>query len=227
MNHFKTLGIVGGMGSYATSQFFEYILNFTEAQKETDHFRILIDNFPQIPNRIQAFNKQGPSPADHISTSINNLAKIGADFVSIPCNAVHYFYHDISEKIKIPWLHMIQMVSLQLKSHYNNPLILGSYITNKAKLYSNYLPDCQYPNATLNNLLDEIITEIKLNKKLTTTQLLRLKKILTKQTGHDSILLACSELTFLTKSELSKDFVFLDSSQLYASAIVNTLKANL
>ena len=44
MKYTETIGIVGGMGSYATLDFFRRILDAFPAEKEWDRPRIVIDN---------------------------------------------------------------------------------------------------------------------------------------------------------------------------------------
>ena len=46
------IGILGGMGSYATLHFFEAILNAFPAEKEWDRPRVLIDNRCTMPSRV-------------------------------------------------------------------------------------------------------------------------------------------------------------------------------
>ena len=45
------IGIVGGMGSYATLHFFQKLLEATPAEKEWDRPRIIIDNRCTMPSR--------------------------------------------------------------------------------------------------------------------------------------------------------------------------------
>jgi aspartate/glutamate racemase len=50
----KIVGILGGMGSYATLDFFKKILLSTPAKKDWEHLRILIDNNVKILSRTRA-----------------------------------------------------------------------------------------------------------------------------------------------------------------------------
>ena len=58
----KTIGILGGMGPEATVELFRLIVRFTPAQKDQEHYRILIDNNPKVPDRTAAIVGQGPDP---------------------------------------------------------------------------------------------------------------------------------------------------------------------
>lgn len=57
-NMVKTIGILGGMGPYATIDLFQKIVSNTPAKIEQDHHQIIIYNNPIIPSRMEAFNKQ-------------------------------------------------------------------------------------------------------------------------------------------------------------------------
>ena len=47
----RTIGILGGMGSYATCAIFQRLLDAFPAEKEWDRPRILIDNNCAMPSR--------------------------------------------------------------------------------------------------------------------------------------------------------------------------------
>ena len=135
-----TIGILGGMGPYATNFFLKRILDLTPVELDKDHFHTIIDNNVKIPSRTRAVKYNEQSPVNDIVHSINNLGKIGCSFVMLPCNSAHYFYNEVSEEIEIPWLNMIEIVSSKiLDLSYTKPLILGGYITTQKKVYSQYL----------------------------------------------------------------------------------------
>lgn len=58
----KTLGILGGMGPLATVDLMTKIIALTPAQKDQDHIHMIVDNYPQIPDRTEAILGKGTSP---------------------------------------------------------------------------------------------------------------------------------------------------------------------
>lgn len=58
----KIIGILGGMGPEATLDLFHKIIKLTPAEKDQDHFRIIIDNNPKIPDRTDAISGTGKDP---------------------------------------------------------------------------------------------------------------------------------------------------------------------
>jgi aspartate racemase len=104
----KTIGILGGMGPESTADLFSLIVKHTPAQKDQDHIRIIIDNNPQIPGRVEAISGNGPSPLKEMERSIRNLEACHVDLICIPCNVVHYYYDDLQRMTAIPITHLIE-----------------------------------------------------------------------------------------------------------------------
>lgn len=52
----RVLGIIGGMGSYATLSFYKKVLDGFSAEKEWERPRIIIDNYYTLPSEC-ALNK--------------------------------------------------------------------------------------------------------------------------------------------------------------------------
>ena len=83
MNRETIIGILGGMGPYATSFFFKRLLDITPTKLDKDHFRTIIDNNVKIPSRTRAVKYNEQSPVKDIVSSINNLSKIGCTCVML------------------------------------------------------------------------------------------------------------------------------------------------
>lgn len=75
----KTIGIVGGMGPLATAELFRKLILLTKADKDSEHIHILIDNYPQIPDRAAAILKGAESPVPYILEAANRLVHAGAE----------------------------------------------------------------------------------------------------------------------------------------------------
>ena len=104
----KTVGILGGMGPEATIDLFARIVKHTHAKKDDDHLRIIIDNNPKMPSRQDAILKGGESPVPAMRETARNLERAGADFIIIGANTPHYFYDEIKDAVRIPFLHIIE-----------------------------------------------------------------------------------------------------------------------
>ena len=104
----KTIGILGGMGPAATIEYFRRLVAATPAAVDRAHLRILIDNNPHIPERVDAIFGTGPDPGPALADMARGLANLGADFLTMPCNTGHVFQSAIREAVDIPFIDMIE-----------------------------------------------------------------------------------------------------------------------
>lgn len=95
------IGILGGMGSYATLHFFEAILNAFPAEKEWDRPRVLIDNRCTMPSRVLAVLEgiKYQQLVEELSDSVRSLIRAGATKIILACNTSHCFLKDIYESV--------------------------------------------------------------------------------------------------------------------------------
>ncbi|HAR36567.1 MAG TPA: hypothetical protein DCR87_06670 [Acidobacteria bacterium] len=103
----KTAGILGGMGPEATARFFELIIKNTAAAVDQEHLRIIIYNFPQIPDRTRAVLYGGENPVPWMVTGLKVLEKAGAELVAIPCLTAHYFLPELRRRSRLPLLDLV------------------------------------------------------------------------------------------------------------------------
>ena len=89
----SAVGIVGGMGSYATVDFFKRIVDAFPAAKEWNRPRILIDNYCTMPSRVRAilYGERRSELVDDLSSSVKNMLHAGAERIIFACNTSHVF----------------------------------------------------------------------------------------------------------------------------------------
>ena len=190
------IGILGGMGPYATNFFLKRMIDLTPVRVDKDHFHTIIDNNVKIPSRTRAIKYNEQSPVNDMVNSINNLARIGCKYVMLPCNSAHYFYDEVSNLIEIPWLNMIEIVSNRMHElNFCKPLVLGGFIPTQKKVYSKFLPKSVYLTDNENRIVEAIIEEIK-NKNCLERKTDKTLRTIIKDydSSIDSILLGCTEL---------------------------------
>jgi aspartate racemase len=106
----KVIGILGGMGPEATVAFFLRMIRATKVRCDQDHFRVLVDSNPKIPDRTAAIRGEGVSPLPMLVESARGLQKAGADFIAIPCVTAHCFLEPLQKKVRIPILNIVEEV---------------------------------------------------------------------------------------------------------------------
>jgi len=217
----RSVGILGGMGVYATLDFLTQVFNFTPNRKHWGNLRIIIDNVISIPNIIRAVLFNGPDPKQDIIDSIHNCEKIGAEFLAVPCNSVHYYYDDIVPHINIPWINIVEITCREAKKIGKKPLVLGGLITVEKKIYSQFLPQAVYPTLMENDVLINSIEEIALTSRLNEHSKEEIRNIIMKYKEKiSSVILACTELSIVFKNKYILGIPVVDSNLAYAKEVV-------
>jgi aspartate racemase len=131
-NQDKVVGLLGGMGPEATIDIFQKIVQATNAKKDGDHLRIIVDNNPKIPSRQDAILKGTEDPGPMLSITAQNLEKAGADFIIICANTAHHFYDEIQKAVEIKVLHIIEETAIELKKTHPTIKKVGVLATSGA-----------------------------------------------------------------------------------------------
>jgi aspartate racemase len=103
----NVVGVLGGMGPGATVDFMAKVIALTEADRDQDHVRMLVDHNPHVPNRQQAILGDGEDPGPVLAAMAAQLEANGADFLVMPCNTAYVFADDILAATSIPLIDII------------------------------------------------------------------------------------------------------------------------
>lgn len=114
MNNF--LGVVGGLGPFASSYFYDLVINKTNALKDQDHIDMIILNHASIPDRTSyILGNSKESPLEYLKSDVKLLENIGAKYILITCNTAHYFYNELQSITSVPILNMIEDTVIYVK----------------------------------------------------------------------------------------------------------------
>jgi aspartate racemase len=103
----KTAGVLGGMGPDATVDFMAKVIALTDADRDQDHVRMLVDHNPHVPNRQDAILRGGEDPGPVLAAMAAGLEARGADFLVIPCNTAYVFEDAILAATHVPLISII------------------------------------------------------------------------------------------------------------------------
>ena len=102
------LGIIGGMGPEATIRFMHRVLCMTQAATDQEHVRMLVCNYPDIPDRTGFLLGAGSDdPAPSLLRIGHTLCAQGASLLVMPCITAHYFYPQLQRELPVPIVHGI------------------------------------------------------------------------------------------------------------------------
>jgi len=231
----ETIGILGGMGPEATADLFRKIIKNTEATKDQDHLRVLIDNNPKIPDRTAAMLASGESPLPMIMETARNLERAGADFIAIPCVSAHYFIRELRERISIPVISIIDEVAREITRSHPSIRRVGLIATTgtvRTRLFQNRLRevgvDVLVPSAQdQEELVMSAIYGIKAGSisPENREKILKASKALIEK-GAQGIIGGCTEVPLVVQGG-DMEVHFFDSLDILALAAIHRAKGGL
>lgn len=132
------IGIVGGMGSYATLHFFQKLLEATPAEKEWDRPRIIIDNRCTMPSRVRAiiYEEERPLLVKLLADSVRNLLNAGATHIVLACNTSHVFLEEVYKLVPEAKDHVINIITAVAKAMKANHVKSAGFIATEGTIMS-------------------------------------------------------------------------------------------
>lgn len=140
-----TIGVLGGMGTYATINLFKQYAEVFSAEKEWERPRIIIDNRCTMPSRVRAFlyNENVDELVTKMCESIRNLIMAGSTKIILACNTSHLFLDrcfTFYPECKPYIVNIIEECVKQIKEDdVKQVSILGSEATIESRVYQNLL----------------------------------------------------------------------------------------
>lgn len=201
----KKLGVIGGLGPFATAYFFDLILKMTDAKADQEHLEMVIYNCPSIPDRTShILGKSKNNPVIPMIEIGNKLAALKVDYIAIPCITGHFYHSLLSQKIGVPIINMIQETAKYL--HNNGIEIVGLVATEGTVFSRIFQEELQFygirvivPNRQGQDYVNSIIYKnIKvgippeLDKFISVSQNLR-------KFGAEVIIIGCTELSLIKR----------------------------
>lgn len=221
----KILGILGGMGPQATIDLQQQILDWTRAEKDQQHMRVIVDDHPQIPDRIGAVFANTVSPVPAMLESALNLQRCGAGCIVIPCITAHYFLPELKRHIDTPFLDMPSVAAQACLDSFPGKVagILCSSVTTKMRLFADKLLEAGVDIVELEGEDQELVSRLILDIKAKAdrdTVWQKLWPVIQRMQarGADYFVLACTELPIVARGRDQVPFV--DATQALALAAI-------
>lgn len=152
------IAVLGGMGPEASAKFYMDITKKTKAQRDQDHYRILIDSNSKVPDRSASIIEGGESPLPQIYKSIEIFNYARADVLVITCLTAHNYIEEISEKANMPVLNAVSLTyDFLIKKFHGDHIKVGVLATNgsvKSGVFERYMDfELLYPEVHSQNML--------------------------------------------------------------------------
>ncbi len=199
----KTVGIIGGMGPEATLDLFYKIIKNTPAKKDQEHIHLIIDNYPQIPDRTQFILGKGENPLPYLLRSANLLENAGVDAICMPCNTAHFFVDDIRKNINVPFISIVESVLKDIKKNQRDAKRIGLLATEGTiagnvyhRLFEKEGYTIRVPKVSVQKKLMDVIYSVKAGRVKEKVNLLQ--ECIDKLSNEVDILIAaCTEIPIL------------------------------
>ena len=203
----KTIGILGGMGPYATADLFRKIVTLTDAAADSDHIRVYIDSNSAIPDRTSAILHGGPDPLPEMISALRHLEACGADCLILPCNTAHFFLPQLQALTETPFLNMPDITAGSCARHFpgKRAAILATSGTLETGLYDRALSGKGVPflhpdekqQETLMHLIYDVVKAGRPMEPERTAWNALLESL--RAAGADYFILGCTELPLLAE----------------------------
>lgn len=100
------VGLIGGLGPAATVDLYDKIVKATPAKNDQEHFKLVVEQNPQISDRTACLLKGGADPTLAMYGCARRLQKDGCDAIIVPCNTAHAFVPYLERHLDIPFINM-------------------------------------------------------------------------------------------------------------------------
>jgi aspartate racemase len=231
----KVIGILGGMGPYATVMFMKNILDMTHAEKDWDHIHTVVDNNTQIPSRSRAILYNEASPYEAMLASCEKLLSYPVDAIVVPCNSAIYWIKEIESRMMVPVFNPVDIAVRTIKDMHGctKIVVLAGAVSYKTELYKNTVEKegIEYIKIPykLQSQIEEFIEKIKLTGSNEISKLQPefscVVDDIVKLTTADAIILGCTEFTYFKDYDYVVPMV--DSSYELALKTIEYAKGNL
>jgi len=177
----------------------------------------------QIPSRTRALLYGEESPAPKLIETIKVLEDAKADLIAVPCNSGHGWYREVSNKINLEWLNIIEITSSAvIRDNIKKALVISAYVPRQLRLYDDFLDNVIYLEEQEMYKIYELIERLKINedKEVIKQELWNIIKKY--EDKADGIIIACTEPSMLFESteKTFGSFKIIDSTHEYAKKCV-------
>jgi aspartate racemase len=237
----KTIGIVGGVGTFAGIDLYRKIYKHTDARTDQDHLPLVLVSVPaEVADRTMFLQGEAEeNPGIAIARIIKTLASAGAEVVGIPCNTAHspLIFNEILKRVpgNIRLLNMVEEVGRYMSINYpeiERAGILGTTGTVRSKVYTDVLStfhiEAIYPNEQMQKRLvhpaiyDKGYGIKAFSDPVTDRSRNDLLKVASSLVSHGSeaIVLGCTEIPLAIPETTLGHSIIIDSVSILAQALI-------
>ena len=197
------IGVLGGMGTFATINMFKQYADVFKAEKEWERPRIIIDNRCTMPSRVRAYlyHEKENELINEMTESMQYLVNAGCNKIILACNTSHLFLPKIYEKVENLEAKIVNIIDVTVSKIVNDNIrevfLIGSEGTIDSRIYQDALEkkriNCVVPSKEEYALVRELIEAVKQNKYDNDVK----EKFVDLINRFDNAILGCTEMPIL------------------------------
>lgn len=198
------IGIVGGMGPYATVDLFRRLVDAFPTEKDWEKPHIIVDSYSEIPSRVRAvlYSERRDEVVDCLVASIRHLMEMGVQKIIVGCHTAHIFLPEAVKRVAGSDDCVVNIIKAAVAHcvirKYKKLRLLASEGTVLTKIYNKAFSntDIEIINPTEDELVNirTLIEDVKQNK-ISVNSMMLFKQLVEKD--HFPVILGCSELPAL------------------------------
>lgn len=203
------VGLVGGLGPAATVDLYDKITKATPAKTDQEHFKVVVEQNPQIADRTAYLLHGGYDPTLSLYSVCKKLEADGVDAIIIPCNTAHAFFESIVPHLSVPLINMQQTALEEIRDKLGPSVVIGLLATDgtiKTGIYSKkaesmgfsiVVPDAPYQAMVMESIYGPKGAKAGFTDGECKESLLRAAEHLAKEKGAKALILGCTELPLI------------------------------
>lgn len=203
MNKNNIIGLIGGMGPYASAYFYKLLLkkssNEYGAKNNDDYPEIVIDSLP-VPDFISDTKELQKARKTLISRT-RKLKNFGCNMVTMICNTSHIIYPDLQINSGVQLISLIDLVKERVKLLKMKRVgLFATKVAIKKRIYHDEFEESGIeivtPNKKTQEIQEKIIREVIANgeTKVFEKVLSKITREFIKKEHLDAVILGCTEL---------------------------------
>ncbi len=231
------IGLVGGVGPFATVDVLRKIHQIVDAKRDQDYPDVIVISRPgKIPDRTGYLLKGGENPGKVMGDIAAELVELGADVVGVPCGTAHAtpIFSEIERKAGGKLVHLIEEIGAYIKTNHPNAKKVGVLCTEgsfKTGVYNTYLEpmgfEIVYPDdmSPVHDAIYNPVYGIKVVGEGTENALEQIEKCAhqLREKGAEVIVLGCTELPLAVSQPRLASVPVIDINHVLASALVRKI----
>lgn len=224
------LGIIGGLGPLASADFYRKLTELTPARVDTDHLPLVLLSIPQLPDRTQAILSGSDAVLTQLLAAVRTLDALGVESIAIPCNTAHHWFDRLAAETRAEIVHIVDSVVEDMARSFagRRVAVLATPGTLSSGFYQDRLLAAGYEvcvpaAAAFQREVDRAIGDVKAGDIQRASVALGEAFRHCREEGIEAAILACTELSVMSREVGGEGLAIMDSNSALATACLRRL----